>query len=189
METKICTKCGTELPLEDFYKDSRHKDGKQSACKPCVRRTNRKWKSKNKDRVDEYNRQYTPPPGIDSGLLKDTHFKRVKKYWNHKCALCRNSATTFGMVLAEKFGGEPGIYNIIPECADCNNKKKDTDLFFYSILTGVNIGDVLAWAAHDIDLIKKLSHVRERYYNHSFKPQMKMALLKAMNLLQADQKN
>ena len=36
METKKCTKCGRELPLSDFGKDARSKDGLLSGCKNCV---------------------------------------------------------------------------------------------------------------------------------------------------------
>lgn len=33
--SKVCTKCGSEKPLADFYSDKRAKDGKQSQCKDC----------------------------------------------------------------------------------------------------------------------------------------------------------
>jgi len=32
---KTCVYCGKILPLEDFYGDPRHSDGKQSGCKTC----------------------------------------------------------------------------------------------------------------------------------------------------------
>lgn len=35
MQTKICTKCKKELPLTEFHKDSRRKDGVYSQCKEC----------------------------------------------------------------------------------------------------------------------------------------------------------
>ena len=35
METKICKKCNNELSLDNFFKDSKSKDGLQSYCKIC----------------------------------------------------------------------------------------------------------------------------------------------------------
>lgn len=35
METKICKKCGKELPLEEFSKSNTTKDGHLSTCKKC----------------------------------------------------------------------------------------------------------------------------------------------------------
>lgn len=35
--TKICTKCGRELPLSEFNKDKNRKDGLHPWCKECIR--------------------------------------------------------------------------------------------------------------------------------------------------------
>lgn len=35
METKVCSKCGRELPVSDFYKNKVAKDGLSSYCKKC----------------------------------------------------------------------------------------------------------------------------------------------------------
>lgn len=35
METKICSKCGKELPVSEFSKNSKTKDGLQCQCKSC----------------------------------------------------------------------------------------------------------------------------------------------------------
>ena len=35
MTTKPCRDCGEVKPLDEFYKDSKAKDGKQGVCKPC----------------------------------------------------------------------------------------------------------------------------------------------------------
>ena len=34
--TKKCTKCGRELPIEQFSINNKHKDGRQSWCKDCM---------------------------------------------------------------------------------------------------------------------------------------------------------
>ena len=36
METKKCTCCGRELPLSEFYKNKRNKDGYATQCKECM---------------------------------------------------------------------------------------------------------------------------------------------------------
>ena len=36
METKICKKCGRELPLENFSKNAKTKDGLQNHCRACA---------------------------------------------------------------------------------------------------------------------------------------------------------
>lgn len=35
METKVCSKCGRELPTTEFYVNKHQKDGLQSYCKEC----------------------------------------------------------------------------------------------------------------------------------------------------------
>lgn len=35
-ETKVCTKCGVDKPLEDFHKDHKGKYGRVSKCKDCI---------------------------------------------------------------------------------------------------------------------------------------------------------
>jgi hypothetical protein len=42
IETKFCTKCGRALPLSNFCRSARNKDGLQSWCKDCQKETNRK---------------------------------------------------------------------------------------------------------------------------------------------------
>jgi hypothetical protein len=37
--TKKCCKCGRELPVEEFHKNKRHKDGLMSFCKECHRKS------------------------------------------------------------------------------------------------------------------------------------------------------
>lgn len=46
MKTIICSRCGEELPAEDFYNSSRIKSGKMSHCKKCQKKymDNRRFK-------------------------------------------------------------------------------------------------------------------------------------------------
>lgn len=47
--TKTCTKCKTEKPLTDFYKDSAAPDGKRFHCKGCQKIFANRWKVSNPD--------------------------------------------------------------------------------------------------------------------------------------------
>lgn len=42
IETKVCTKCGRALPLSNFYRCTRNKDGLQCWCKDCQSEATRK---------------------------------------------------------------------------------------------------------------------------------------------------
>ena len=54
MKTKVCTKCGRELPLSDFYNNKSKKDGKASDCKYCYKEYNEANKEKIKEKRKEY---------------------------------------------------------------------------------------------------------------------------------------
>jgi len=43
MKTKVCTKCGRELPLSEFGKHRLTKDGLAYRCKECGRKHAREW--------------------------------------------------------------------------------------------------------------------------------------------------
>lgn len=58
METKICTKCGRELPLENFSKDKRKKDGLRPECKEC----NKRYYTEHKKERFEYAKKYRSTP-------------------------------------------------------------------------------------------------------------------------------
>ena len=41
---KTCTKCGRELPEDQFYKCVSNADGLQYVCKECVRKANKEYR-------------------------------------------------------------------------------------------------------------------------------------------------
>lgn len=66
---KICTKCGIEKDLEEFYNRKNAKDGKEFTCKVCkslkakkyyksnkklINEKHKKYKKLNKDKIEEY---------------------------------------------------------------------------------------------------------------------------------------
>jgi hypothetical protein len=54
METKVCNKCGRELPIENFSKCSSTKDGLQYNCKEC----NKNYRSNQSEKIKEYLKEY-----------------------------------------------------------------------------------------------------------------------------------
>ena len=56
--TKICTKCGRELPLECFSKDKTKKDGLYCWCKECGKQYSKQYFAKHKAEKCVYQNQY-----------------------------------------------------------------------------------------------------------------------------------
>ena len=52
VKTKVCTKCGRELPLDAFSKKSDAKDGLQYCCKECQKEAG---KNRSRRRNKEFN--------------------------------------------------------------------------------------------------------------------------------------
>lgn len=52
--TKTCTKCGRELPLSEFYKNKKMKDGLQYWCKECDSQHNKQWRAEHKEEKAAY---------------------------------------------------------------------------------------------------------------------------------------
>lgn len=50
MGTRICRKCGRELPTEAFYKNHTCKDGVDTICKECKTAYQKEWQKKNKEK-------------------------------------------------------------------------------------------------------------------------------------------
>ncbi len=48
METKICSKCREEKPLEEFYKNENRSTGYATYCKKCSLIAAKEWREKNK---------------------------------------------------------------------------------------------------------------------------------------------
>jgi hypothetical protein len=53
--TKICTKCNTEKPLNNFTKDKNGKYGVKSKCKKCIKEYRSVYNADNQDKIKEYN--------------------------------------------------------------------------------------------------------------------------------------
>lgn len=50
METKVCKKCGRELPLENFYVNKSLKGGHDNTCKECKNTYAKEWQKQNREK-------------------------------------------------------------------------------------------------------------------------------------------
>jgi 5-methylcytosine-specific restriction endonuclease McrA len=73
---KICSKCKENKPLEDYYKDSRHKDGKQSECKSCNNVQSKKYCIEYNQYFLEYQKEYRKS---GKGKLADAKYRKSDK--------------------------------------------------------------------------------------------------------------
>lgn len=55
METKVCRKCGKELPTSEFFTSKKAKDGLHSYCKSCCMEAAREsqWRRREKKKKEE----------------------------------------------------------------------------------------------------------------------------------------
>lgn len=55
---KLCKKCDTVKPTDEFYKNKRSKDGLQIYCKECHRSSRRDYYRQNKEKILKANKLY-----------------------------------------------------------------------------------------------------------------------------------
>lgn len=56
-DTKICTKCKIDKPLDQYYVHKETKDGRRGSCKKCSSDEYQLWRQNNLNRVREYDRK------------------------------------------------------------------------------------------------------------------------------------
>lgn len=57
MIIKLCFKCKVELPITEFYRHGRMKDGHLNKCKQCTKRDVSKHYVDNREKISEYERK------------------------------------------------------------------------------------------------------------------------------------
>jgi len=81
---KQCTMCGEVKPLEEFYRDSRAKDGHRSNCKSCrIAQVGRYQKAHRKERTEYQRRWHAENPGENALYVrryKEKHPDKVIAY-------------------------------------------------------------------------------------------------------------
>jgi hypothetical protein len=82
--TKICTKCNTKKPLDNFAKDKNGKYGVKSKCKECVKEYRSIYNTNNQDKIKEYVLNNKDKLSIQHkehySKNKEKHIERNKQY-------------------------------------------------------------------------------------------------------------
>lgn len=81
-ETKVCSKCGRELPISEYHKESRRKDGLSLHCKECEKERSKKKREaikndpvRHQKMLDAYKRYHASEKG--KAKRKEYEAKRV----------------------------------------------------------------------------------------------------------------
>ena len=72
-ETKICSKCGIEKPINEYRKSGKYFRGE---CKACEKESRKKWRENNKEHIREYAKQYKE--------INGEKIKQTNKIWREK---------------------------------------------------------------------------------------------------------
>lgn len=82
MQTKICTFCKRELPLESFGKCTKSKDGLKTRCKECRNKIKKEYDRTHKQQAHEYKIRYmkthTDELKISRKKYKTEHKEEIK---------------------------------------------------------------------------------------------------------------
>jgi transposase-like protein len=69
VDTKVCTKCGIEKPLDMFNKSNHNSSGHSPRCKQC----DKEYREENKERAKEYSKLYRKEHEEELRLKKKTY--------------------------------------------------------------------------------------------------------------------
>lgn len=58
MTTKLCSKCGEERPVTDYYRQKGGKDGLRAACKKCFIKANTEYRARSSDKLRMGSKEY-----------------------------------------------------------------------------------------------------------------------------------
>jgi len=113
---KVCAKCKTEKPLEDFHKNRRSKNGLYSYCKPCSNAKVKKYFSNlSSEKKDEYNHRNNLKKKFN---LTPEQYEKMLSSQKAVCAICHKPDSE-GKRLAVDHCHETGIIRGLL-CGHCN---------------------------------------------------------------------
>lgn len=115
METKICSKCGRQLPITDFYWRNKNKGIRRSDCKNCHKGyVKQKYKERH-DEIDKIkNSLCCAKCGDTRFYVLDFHHKNSEEKIDGIAQILRNNTSW------EKI--EIEIQKCIPLCANCHRE-------------------------------------------------------------------
>lgn len=172
---KVCSKCGRELPVEQFSKRIASKDGLQSKCRECDNITVTQYYEEHKQEKQQYHKQYdkqyyqTPQGQIvhfnayakrhkreetqGNGITKD-QWLEMMNFFEWKCAYSgvlvntENNRSIDHIIPLAK-GGEHEVWNCVPMDKNLNRSKRDKDIMEWytaqDFYSKERLDKILAW--------------------------------------------
>ena len=83
IKTKVCSKCGKELPMTDEY-FSKYRDRYRSECKECENRRHRKYYETHKDQMHERHKEYYETHKEEKTRIRTEFLAK----WRKPCQKC-----------------------------------------------------------------------------------------------------
>ena len=77
---KICSKCGRILPLSEFYRNKRAKDGLKSHCKQCNKEYQAEWSTNHKENVKAKNAKWRSKNPTYDAQYQQAHKDKIAEY-------------------------------------------------------------------------------------------------------------
>ena len=78
--TKRCSTCKLYLKKGSFSKDKRAKDGLQSQCKDCKKKSSKNWREDNKEHKQEYQKNWEEDNKEQRQKYRDGRKEETKRY-------------------------------------------------------------------------------------------------------------
>ena len=83
METKVCRVCGKELPITEYWKSSKAKDGLESRCKTCLKEKNKKLyyehQQERRESVKRWHEEHKEHDKLKNKLYREKHREELNE--------------------------------------------------------------------------------------------------------------
>lgn len=110
---KVCSQCGSEKPLDDFYRHPKGKHGRSSWCKPCTLEQQREYQSR--PDVRERTVLRMRQKALEKYGLTVEDYERMKRQQRGRCAICRKKSDRLDVDHCHRTGQVRGLL-----CVRCN---------------------------------------------------------------------
>lgn len=173
--TKICTKCKTEKPLNDFGNEKRTRDGKRADCKDCYKKMKKNWIEKNPNYFKEWH-ENNPNYRSDVYRKNIDREKEANRIWriNNK-ELCRIKSAKRRQLERKlpynysQQDWEETLNYFSDECCYCGSKESiQQDHFIPAEKGGAFIKSNIVPACYSCNASKKDKNFEEWYSEKSF---------------------
>ena len=79
VDSKVCTGCKINKPVEEYHKKKRGKFGLRSKCKSCKKQQDKEWNKNNKEHKKEKSKEYYEANSDKLKLYKKQYREKNQK--------------------------------------------------------------------------------------------------------------